>query len=513
MSAPPRPITPKVIGVGRLTRHGDERLARFVAQGNQDAFAVLYERYHQELYRYCHSILHDEADAQDALQAAMTAALAALHRDQRRAPVRPWLYRIAHNEAISLIRRRGVANGDGGAVESLSASAEERAGERARFAVLMADLADLPERQRSALLMRELSGLSHEEIAVALQTSVGAAKQAILGARRALVEFAEGRSMECEQVRRVVSNGDGRVLRGRLVRAHVRDCAACKAFADSIPARRAELNAIVPVLAAPAAANLLARVMAAGSGHGALTTAGASVGSTTTIGAAVGGSNGSAVVAVEAGRIAATTIAAKVAVGAAVLATTAGGVALVHDILSSPAKRHSPSAANRILDPSSKQQARAARVRSNTHSRTRGGQRSAALVRGAAQSGPGGLPVPSGPATPAGSGAGGSTGSGQLVSGAATGSGGGGATTGAPTLTPGSSTGSTTTTGSGSSSTTSGSSGATSGGSGGTNPGHNGIARGKGHEGGGLGPPASPPGRAPHSGTGSPPPTTTGSGQ
>src|SRR5579859_5704751 len=82
---------------GGLSRLGDERLARLVAGGNDRAFCALYERYHQRLYRHCRSIVRDDADAQDALQSAFAAALVALRRGQRRAPVRPWLFRIAHN--------------------------------------------------------------------------------------------------------------------------------------------------------------------------------------------------------------------------------------------------------------------------------------------------------------------------------------------------------------------------------------------------------------------------------
>src|SRR5947209_11575737 len=85
---------------------GDERLGRLVAAGHERAFAVIYERYHQTLYRYCRSLLRDEADAQDALQSTFAAAFAALRRGQRDAPLRPWLFRIAHNESVSILRRR-----------------------------------------------------------------------------------------------------------------------------------------------------------------------------------------------------------------------------------------------------------------------------------------------------------------------------------------------------------------------------------------------------------------------
>jgi RNA polymerase sigma factor (sigma-70 family) len=253
-----------------LSLVGDERLARLVAgEGSERAFAMLYGRYHQMLYRYCRSMLRNDADAQDALQSTFAGALVALRRGQRDAPLRPWLFRIAHNESVSLLRRRRPECELSEAGEYSTASVEERAEERARLSRLVADLAELPERQRGALVMRELSGLSHEEIAVALGTSVGAAKQTIFEARRSLLEFSEGRAMACEEVRRTISDADGRALRGRRVRAHLRDCSGCAAFAAAIPARGADLRAIAPPLPALAAAGLLARAAGGGSGHGA----------------------------------------------------------------------------------------------------------------------------------------------------------------------------------------------------------------------------------------------------
>ena len=305
---------PTIVPPFRLARFGDERLARLVADGNERAFATLYERYHQPLYRYCRSIVRDDTDAQDALQSTFAGALVALRRAQRSAPVRPWLFRIAHNEAISLLRRRGGSEELSEASGRSVASAEDQAGERERFVLLVADLRELPERLRGALLMRELSGLSHEEIAIALDTSVGAAKQAIFDARKGLLEFAGGRAMACEEIRRNVSDGDGRVLRGRRVRAHLRNCPACAAFAAAIPARRGELQALVPVLPPVASAAMLARIIGSGSGHGA------------------GGSAG-ALAAGAAGKTVGATIAAKTLVGAAILATAAVGVTGVTGVL------------------------------------------------------------------------------------------------------------------------------------------------------------------------------------
>src|SRR3954469_10254270 len=85
---------------------GDDRLARRAAAGDDQAFAVLYQRHHQALYRYCRAILGNSEDAADALQNTMMAAVRALPGEQRQIQVKPWLFRIAHNESVSVMRRR-----------------------------------------------------------------------------------------------------------------------------------------------------------------------------------------------------------------------------------------------------------------------------------------------------------------------------------------------------------------------------------------------------------------------
>jgi RNA polymerase sigma factor (sigma-70 family) len=311
-----------------LSRVSDELLARYAALGGERALTALYERYHQPLYRYCHSILRTDADAQDALQATFAGALSALRRGRRNAPLRPWLFRIAHNEAVSILRHRRRererTDWDGPAAAT---SAEERVAERARWATLVADIGGLPERQRSALVLRELSGLSHEEIAVALQTSVGGAKQAIFEARQALSALEEGRAMSCEEIRRRLSDGDRRVVRGRRVAAHLRACSGCAGFATAMSARRAELRAFVPALPTAVGTALLARSIHAGSIHGggqAAATAGA------TGGAAAGGAlTGGAAAGTGASigtTVAATAIATKAVVALVVVASAAVGL-------------------------------------------------------------------------------------------------------------------------------------------------------------------------------------------
>lgn len=288
-AAPTLAYRPPVGISARLGLLGDERLARLVADGSERAFAVLFKRYQRRLHAYCRSILRNDSDAEDALQSAFAGALVALRGGRRDAPLRPWLFRIAHNEAISLIRRREPATELADESGRCAPSADEHASQRERLALLVEDLQRLPERQRGALVMRELSGLSHEEIALALGTSIGAAKQAIFEARSALAEFAEGRATSCEQICRTISDGDRRVLRARRIRAHLRDCARCAAFAAAIPERSAELRALALPLAPLAAAALLGRLSGRASAHG---LAGAGAGGAASAGVGGAGSAG-----------------------------------------------------------------------------------------------------------------------------------------------------------------------------------------------------------------------------
>ena len=250
---------------GPLRLLGDDRLVRLAAAGNEHAFAAIYARHHQGLYRYCRSILGNDEEAQDALQNTMVSALRALPGERRRIVLKPWLYRIAHNEAISLLRRRP----DDAPIEDVAEFADpHEPGEpvRERLRTLVSDLGQLSERQRGAIVMRELSGLTYAEIGAALDSSPAAAKQTVYEAREALHDLAAGREMECETARHSISANDRRILRGRRLRAHLLSCSDCRAFEHALRVRKADLAAVAPPLPAVAAAALLQGIVGGGGG-------------------------------------------------------------------------------------------------------------------------------------------------------------------------------------------------------------------------------------------------------
>ena len=278
------------LGLTPLRLLPDRTLAGMAARGDTRAFEAIFERYHQELYRYCRAVLRDPHEAHDALQNAMVAALRSLPGEERKIALRPWLYRVAHNEAISIARRRSAPAPQPAAPEA-APTAEADAAERERLRELVSDLGALPDRQRGAIVMRELSGLSYREIAGALGVGEGAARQTVYEAREAMRQAARGREMECRAVRRAISERDGRILRGRTLRAHLRACEGCQDYRLAISQRRHDLQALAAPLSPLAASALLAGVFGKGAGAvgaGALGAAG---------GATVGVSKGAALVA------------------------------------------------------------------------------------------------------------------------------------------------------------------------------------------------------------------------
>jgi RNA polymerase sigma factor (sigma-70 family) len=212
----------------------DRRLANRASNGDRRAIAAIFERYHQELYGFCLGILGEPQDAQDALQNTMVKVLKALPGEQREIALRPWLYRVAHNEAVELRRTRRPTQALDGHLLDGQSSVVERAEQREQLGGLLKDLADLPDRQRTVLVMRELNGLDFAEIGAVLDTSAAVVRQSLYEARRNLEQMGHGRGLRCDAVTRVLSDADGRITRRRDIRAHLRDCPDCQHFQDAI---------------------------------------------------------------------------------------------------------------------------------------------------------------------------------------------------------------------------------------------------------------------------------------
>jgi RNA polymerase sigma factor (sigma-70 family) len=304
------------VGGPLLRLRSDEQLVALFRAGNDEAFRVIHDRYRQRLFAYTRQMLPGSRhDAEDALQDVFVRAYGGLRANDRSLALRAWLYRVAHNRCIDELRRPVPP-----APEVLElvrppvidpiAEAEKRESLRR----LVADVRRLPDQQRSALLMRELGGMSYNDIAPALGVSVPAIKSLLVRARVSLAQAAEARDTSCAAIREdLVLAHDRGVRPGGVARRHLHDCHACREFRGQLRHTSRQFAALIPGFApAAVAAKLLGGGFGFGGGGGAAGAGGA---------AAVGTGSGIAsvgVLATGAGHVATLLAAAVVTAGGAV---------------------------------------------------------------------------------------------------------------------------------------------------------------------------------------------------
>jgi RNA polymerase sigma factor (sigma-70 family) len=234
-----------------LRLQSDERLIAFVRRGNVTAFETLVGRYESRLLAFCRHLLGSREDAEDILQEVFAAAFNAILADDRPIKVRPWLYRIARNRSLNHLRRNQAVGVDSMDVHlsDNGASTADKAHDREEFRILVGDIHDLPETQRTALVLREMDALSYEQIADAMETTVPSVKSLLVRARVSLAEAAEARLLSCDQVR--IELGEvAEGLRRRpspLVRRHLRSCDRCSSFRVQLKETNKALAALLPI--------------------------------------------------------------------------------------------------------------------------------------------------------------------------------------------------------------------------------------------------------------------------
>jgi len=239
----------RAVGPPRLVLRaaGDERLIARIRAGDDRAFEILFERYERPLLSFCRHMLGRRDEAEDAVQQAFLSAFTALRRSGREINVRPWLFTIARNQCLSMLRARRdpVPLEDAEpAVEGLSAEVARR--EDLRF--LLADLAALPEDQRAALVLAELGALAHDEIAAVLGCRREKVKALVFQARSTLGSAREARETPCAEIREQLATLTGGALRRAGLRRHVRDCDGCRAFGGEVRRQRREMAVLLPVV-------------------------------------------------------------------------------------------------------------------------------------------------------------------------------------------------------------------------------------------------------------------------
>ncbi len=245
------------------SRTDDSELARRVGVGDVAAFATLDARYRNALTRYAGTLLRrSEHDCDDVVQDVLIRAHEALRRGEGPDELRPWLYRLTRNRAIDEVRRKRWGDESLDSQHAFTAGGREdpEAVLRHREALrrLVEDLADLPVRQRQALLARELDDQSPAQVATQLGVSVMAAHKLATRARENLIRSRDARDAACQDVHAALLDAHERGVRpSEHALRHVKHCGACRAYQLDIRRLSRQLHALNPAFGLPILAGLV----------------------------------------------------------------------------------------------------------------------------------------------------------------------------------------------------------------------------------------------------------------
>jgi RNA polymerase sigma-70 factor, ECF subfamily len=188
-------------GVPSAAAAEERQLVRRAQKGEKGAFEILVQRHQHRVFAVARGILKRQEDVEDIAQQVFVKAYFSLKRFDQRAAFSTWLYKITVNECWDLLRKRKarplVYESDFSEEQSRQFSASEREADSGpdtseRMALrqrLDSMLAQLDDRDRAMLIMKEVEGFSVEEIADSLGLNANTVKVRLFRARRRIVEY------------------------------------------------------------------------------------------------------------------------------------------------------------------------------------------------------------------------------------------------------------------------------------------------------------------------------------
>lgn len=177
----------------------DQALVERAQNGDKKAFGLLVEKYHRKLGRLLSRMIRDQAEVEDVVQEAFIKAYRAIHNFRGDSAFYTWLYRIGINTAKNYLVSMGrkpqtIKDIEIEDVENLDAGVEMRTMETPETSMMTKQIAEtvndtiaqLPEELRTAITLRELEGLSYEDIANIMQCPIGTVRSRIFRARETI---------------------------------------------------------------------------------------------------------------------------------------------------------------------------------------------------------------------------------------------------------------------------------------------------------------------------------------
>ncbi len=313
-----------------LLAQNDVRLIAKVRAGSEPAFEALVHRHSNRLLSYTRHMLGDQHEAEEAVQQTFLNAYRSIKGSDKEINFKPWVYRIARNQCISMLRAKPPSpedHIDGPDVRGLSEKVEQREELRA----MLQDLERLPNDQRTALLLTELEVLSHNEIADVIECDKDKVKSLVFMARTSLTDSRKARGTECDEIRGQLSISTGGLLRRKVIRNHLRQCVGCREFRDEVKLQRAALSVVLPVapMFAMAKGGFVGAALASAGGTGSGSAAGA--GGAATGGASAAGSSGAGLASAVAAKVGTSALVVKAAAVVVTAGVVAGGAVAANE--------------------------------------------------------------------------------------------------------------------------------------------------------------------------------------
>ena len=192
---------------------GDDDLVQRIQAGDSAAFRALFDKYHRRAFAVAMGVLKNEDDALDAVQEAFVKVHKNIHKFEGSSSFYTWLYRIVMNVSIDHVRKNSRRKsldfdertlhqdsevaGDGALVPSLTNANPDKAALRQELGeAIQAALQELPDHHRAVIVLREIEGMSYEEMAEALDVPKGTVMSRLFHARKkmqaSLAPYLEG---------------------------------------------------------------------------------------------------------------------------------------------------------------------------------------------------------------------------------------------------------------------------------------------------------------------------------
>ena len=183
------------------SKKDDHDLVQRVQAGDSAAFRALYDKYHRRAFAVAMGVVKNEDDALDAVQNAFVKVHKNIHKFQGSSSFYTWLYRIVMNVSIDHVRRTSRRKtldfderalheeseiaGDGALLPRVTDANPGKAALRRELgSAIQAALAELPEHHRAVIVLREIEGMSYEEMAEALEVPKGTIMSRLFHARK-----------------------------------------------------------------------------------------------------------------------------------------------------------------------------------------------------------------------------------------------------------------------------------------------------------------------------------------